>query len=91
MLPGVDVRAALAAVESGGAEVGVVYATDAAISKKTRVLYVVPADKGPRIEYPIAAMKMRPNLERARAVVSWLSGPEAGKVFEQFGFILLAR
>src|SRR5688572_21050982 len=30
VLPGVDARAALAAVESGGAELGIVYATDAA-------------------------------------------------------------
>src|SRR6266850_2712449 len=42
VLPGVDVRAALAAVESGGAEAGIVYRTDAAVSKKVRVIYAVP-------------------------------------------------
>ena len=91
VLPGVDVRAALASVESGGAELGIVYATDAAISGRIRVLYVVPEDQGPRIRYPIAAMKMRPRLGRSRAVVAWLSAPEAGKIFTRFGFILIAE
>jgi len=89
VLPGLDVRAALAAVESGAAELGIVYATDAAISKNTRVLFTVPEKDGPRIRYPIAAMKMRPRLKQARNVVSWLSGPEAAKVFRRFGFILV--
>ncbi|HET6373898.1 MAG TPA: molybdate ABC transporter substrate-binding protein [Candidatus Polarisedimenticolia bacterium] len=88
-LPGVDVRAALAAVEAGAAQMGIVYATDAAISKKVRVLYTVPEEDGPLIRYPIAVMKDSHHLEMARAVVSWMSGPEAGKVFTRFGFILL--
>jgi len=83
------VRAALAAVEAGAAEIGIVYATDAAISRKVRILYVVPDKEGPRILYPIAALKDRPQLEHSRAVVTWLSGAEAGKVFRRFGFILL--
>jgi molybdate transport system substrate-binding protein len=89
VLAGVDVRAALAAVEIGAAELGIVYATDAAISKKVRVLYMVPDSEGPRIRYPIAALRERPNLTKGREVVAWLSGPEAGKVFKRFGFILL--
>jgi len=91
VLPGVDVRAALAAVEAGAAELGIVYATDAALSKAARVLFVVPENEGPRIRYPIAALRDRPHLEKSRAVVSWISGPEAGKVFERFGFILLTE
>lgn len=46
--PAVDVRAALAAVESGVARAGVVYATDAAISERVRVVYVVPEGGGAR-------------------------------------------
>src|SRR5262245_7282068 len=53
--PSLDVRAALAAVESGAVDVGVVYRTDAEISKKVRVLYEVPEDQGPRVVYVIAA------------------------------------
>jgi molybdate transport system substrate-binding protein len=91
VLPGVDVRAALAAVEAGAAELGIVYATDAALSKRVRVLFIVPESEGPRIRYPVAALRDRPQLGKSRAVVSWLSGPDAGKVFERFGFILMER
>lgn len=88
ILPGLDVRAALAAVESGGAELGVVYRTDAAISKRVRVLYGVPDAEGPRISYPVAALRERPRLDVARRVVTWLSGPAATATFEQQGFIV---
>ncbi len=88
VLPGLDVRAALAAVESGGAEAGVVYRTDAAISKKVRVVYEVPEAEGPRISYPVAAMRDRSRLDVARRVVTWLSGSTAAAAFEQYGFIV---
>ena len=51
VVPSVDVRAALATVESGAADVGIVYRTDAALSKKVRILYEVPGTDGPRISY----------------------------------------
>src|SRR6267142_5783715 len=86
VLPGLDVRAALAAVESGGAEAGVVYRTDAAMSKKVRIVYEVPEGDGPRISYPVAALRDRPRLDVARRVVAWLSGPKAAATFEQNGF-----
>lgn len=88
VLPGLDVRAALAAVESGGAEIGVVYRTDAAMSKTVRVVYEVPEGAGPRISYPVAAMRDRPRLDVARRVVAWLSEPTAAATFEQYGFIV---
>jgi molybdate transport system substrate-binding protein len=90
VVPSVDVRAALATVESGVVDVGVVYRTDALISKKVRVLYEVPEDQGPRIVYVAAAMSGRPNLESARRLVEWLAGPEAGGTFERHGFIVTA-
>ena len=90
VIPALDVRAALAAVESGAVDAGIVYRTDAAQSKKARVAYVVPEEQGPRISYALAALAPRPHLETARAVAAWLAGPEAAAVFERFGFIALA-
>jgi molybdate transport system substrate-binding protein len=87
VVPALDVRAALAAVESGGADAGIVYRTDAAISKRARVAFEVPADEGPAISYALAALRDRPRLELARAVVARLSGPEAGPTYERFGFV----
>jgi len=87
VLPATDARAALSAVESGGAELGVVYATDAAISGKVRVLYrVSEAESGVRIVYPVAALQDRPNLAAAKRVINCLAGPEARALFERRGF-----
>jgi molybdate transport system substrate-binding protein len=91
VLPGIDVRAALAAVESGGAEAGIVYRTDARISSRVRVLFEVPEGDGPPISYSIAAMKDRPHLEAAREVVACISGREAAKTFERLGFVVTMR
>jgi len=89
VLPALDVRAALAAVVSGGADVGVVYRTDAAISDKVRVLYEVPEQDGPRSSYAVAALSQRPRLDAARRVVDWLAGAAAAAAFEKSGFIVL--
>jgi molybdate transport system substrate-binding protein len=47
VVPTENVRAALAAVESGNVEVGIVYKTDSLISKKVKVAVEVPAAEGP--------------------------------------------
>jgi len=91
ILPGLDVRAALASVESGGAEAGVVYRTDAAVSTRVRIVYEVPESEGPSISYPVAALRDRPRLDVARRVVDWLAGPEAAAGFARHGFIVRDR
>jgi molybdate transport system substrate-binding protein len=59
ILPTLDVRAALAAVDAGSADCGVVYRTDATISKKSRVAFEVPAELAPAIVYPAALVLAR--------------------------------
>jgi molybdate transport system substrate-binding protein len=89
VLPGVDVRAALAAVESAGADAGIVYRTDAARSKGARIVFAVPVAEGPAITYPVAAIAGRPNVAEASAFVSFLAGSAARAVFEAHGFVPL--
>jgi molybdate transport system substrate-binding protein len=88
VVPMGNVRAALAAVESGDAEAGIVYKTDAAISKKVRVAFAVPRQDGPKISYPMAVMKEAGDPKAARAFLEYLDSDAAGRVFERFGFIL---
>lgn len=88
VLPGVDVRAALAAVESGGAEAGIVYRTDAAQSKRVRIAYAVPLDEGPKISYALAVMKGRTRAAEAKAFAEHLTSHAALEVFQRFGFVL---
>jgi molybdate transport system substrate-binding protein len=84
-----NVRACLAAVESGNVEAGIVYQTDALISKKVKIAYAIPVAEGPRILYPLAALKESRNLEAARRVLSFLGGGEARTVFTKYGFTVL--
>lgn len=89
VLPGVDVRAALGAVESAGAPAGIVYRTDVARSTKARLVYAVPIDQGPRIAYPVAALANRPAEPYARAFVQYLASEGARFSFEAQGFVFL--
>jgi molybdate transport system substrate-binding protein len=89
VVPVDNVRAALAAVESGNIEVGMVFKTDAAISKKVKVAYEIPADRGPKISYPIAVMKNAKQVESAKKFADYLNSDVATNVFEKYGFIVL--
>jgi len=91
IVPGVDVRAALAAVESGGAQAGVVYRTDAAISRRVKVLFEVGEGEGPPIRYVAAVIAGRPGAARARSALEFLRSAEARAVFERFGFLPAGR
>ena len=75
----------LAAVESGNADAGIVYRTDAAISRRVRVALEVPADEAPRIVYPAALVGDAPG-PAARAFYEHLRSPGARLVFERLGF-----
>lgn len=88
VIPMENVRAALAAVASGNVDAGVVYRTDAAISKKVNIAYQVPRDDGPDISYPMALVKGAQQPAAARKFLDYLSSKEAGQVFKQYGFLL---
>ena len=90
VVPTADVRASLAAVEAGHAEAGMVYRTDAVASKRVRIAFEVPRDKGPSIVYPLAPVAASKQKDAASAAARFLAGPEAMAVYERFGFILLA-
>jgi len=79
----------LAAVESGNAEAGFVYKTDALISKKVKIAIEVPLSEGPKITYPVAVLKDAKQLVAAKALVDFLAGTDAQKVFAKYGFLPL--
>ncbi len=89
VIPTENVRASLAAVESGNVEAGTVYKTDALISKKVRVAYEVPASEGPKILYPLAALKDSKDPAAARRLLAFLGGGDARAVFARYGFSVL--
>ncbi len=80
-----DVRAALRLVELGEAPAGIVYATDAAASDKVAVAGVFPPGSHDRITYPFAVVKDGDTSE-ARALLAFLTGPDAREIFAKRGF-----
>jgi molybdate transport system substrate-binding protein len=89
IVPVQDVRATLAAVESGNVEAGFVYKTDAAVSKKVKVAFQVPSEKGPKIVYPIAIIKESNRKDAARDFMSYVQSPAAKDAFKRYGFVVL--
>lgn len=88
VVPTENVRAALAAVESGNVDAGIVYKTDAGISKKVRVAFEVPRAEGPVISYPFAVLAGSSRQEAARKLLAYLQSPAALDVFRKYGFLL---
>jgi len=88
IVPTENVRAALAAVESGNVEAGFVYRTDADISKNVRIAFGVSSEKGPAIRYPVALVKGAKNTNAAEDFLRYLQSDSAGKLFERYGFIV---
>jgi len=87
VIPTESVRAALAAVEAGNVEAGIVYRTDAIISRKVKIAYEVPIKDSPPISYSMAVLKEAKQPEAAKRFLQYLRSTDAGKVFERFGFI----
>ena len=88
VVPTENVRGALAAVEAGNADAAIVYHSDAAISKKVRVAFEVPAAEGPKISYPVAVLAEAEQREPAKAFVDYLASPAAAEVFRRYGFVV---
>lgn len=83
-----DVRAALRLVEIGEADLGVVYATDARISERVRVLAVIPESAHTPIRYPAALCAgAHPD---APVFLRFLRSERARAALEDAGFIPLA-
>lgn len=83
-----DVRGALTLVERGETPLGIVYATDAAVTPKVKVVGTFPADTHPKIVYP-AALVAGKATAAGKSFLEFLKTPEAKAVFERYGFTAL--
>ena len=85
-----NVRAAMALVERGEAPVGIVYATDAAVSPRVRVAGAFPAASHEPISYPFAIVRGKESAANRR-LLGFLTGTRAQPTYERFGFSLTAK
>ena len=88
VVPFESVRATLTDVETGKVDAGIVYKTDALISKKVKVAYEVPVAEGPVIAYPVALVKTSQHAAAAQKFLDYLATDSSLKVFEKYGFIV---
>ena len=83
-----NVRAALALVARGEAQLGVVYATDAKSEPKVEVVATFPEDTHAPIVYPVALLAASANADD-KAFDDFLSSDEAKAIFTAQGFKVL--
>lgn len=81
-----DVRQALAYVETGNADAGLVYATDARTSNAVRVAATAPNNSHLSILYPVALLKDSKSPEAARMLLEALESSDSLSTFEKYGF-----
>ncbi|MCU0617355.1 MAG: molybdate ABC transporter substrate-binding protein [Gemmatimonadaceae bacterium] len=82
-IAGANVRAVLAIVSQGGAQAGIVYATDAAIDSTVRISATFPIESHPRIVYTSALLR-----DEGRAFFDALQSPWAIAIARRHGFVV---
>ena len=84
---GADVRATLAYVESGNAEVALVYETDARLARNVDVLDLVPESSYTPVTYPAVLIEGAEHEGPAREFLEFLTSDEASRIFRAHGFV----
>jgi len=82
-----NVRSAMMFVARGEAPLGIVYATDALVDAKVRIVDTFPANTHAPITYPAAAIEGA----RAEAIayLNYLASPQARDTWKKYGFLEL--
>jgi molybdate transport system substrate-binding protein len=83
------VRASLAFVARGETPLGIVYATDAKVEPKVKIVGVFPDSSYPPVTYPVA-LTAGANPAAAR-YLQFLRSTAAKAIFERYGFSVLAK
>lgn len=82
---GSDVRQVLTYVESGNAELGVVYSSDALLSEQVKVLAVAEQGWHSPIVYPGAILKDAEHAEAAQLFLDYLTGEKGKAILSKYG------
>ncbi|BAT50209.1 molybdenum ABC transporter ATP-binding protein [Bacillus altitudinis] len=83
---GKDVRQVLNYVETGNVEAGVVYKTDALVSRKVKIVDEANQDMHSPIIYPVGIVKQTEHMKEANAFFQYLQSDPAAAIFKKYGF-----
>ena len=83
ILPAKDVRTALMVVEMGETGIGIVYKTDAIMSKKVRIIGTFPENSHDPIKYYAALIRKNSD---AKEFYNFLSSEKGKEIFKKYGF-----
>ncbi|MNV81612.1 Molybdate-binding periplasmic protein precursor [compost metagenome] len=75
-------------METGNADAGFVYKTDALTSGKVKIALTVGAHVHTAISYPVGVVKESDHLAEAKAFYNYVQTQEAGRIFTGYGFTL---
>jgi len=84
-----DVRAALALVDRGEAPLGIVYATDVALSTKVERVATLPSDTHRPVVYPAARVRDARDPEVADELLAFLASDRARTIWLAAGFSMV--
>ena len=91
LVSGNDVRTAMAYVERGETEYGIVYLTDAKVSSNVKIVFTLPDEIQPDIRYSFSITENAPNVSDAIILINYLKSDTAREVFEEYGFKWIYR
>ena len=86
-----DVTEVLTWVQTGNADAGVVYSTDAKTTDKVKVIATAGEDTHSPIVYPATVIKASAHEDTAKEFLTYLSSDKAKAVFEKYGFTVIAK
>ena len=86
-----DVREVLSWVETGNVDAGVVYETDAKISKDVTICSTAPEGSHKKVIYPIGVVMASKHVAEAQKFVDFLFSDAAKEVFARYGFTVISK
>jgi molybdate transport system substrate-binding protein len=81
-----DVRQVLSYVETGNVDAGIVYLTDAKLSKLVKIVATAPAKSHSPVVYPMAVMQSSKNITQAKSFTDYLLSQKANSIYKKYGF-----
>jgi molybdate transport system substrate-binding protein len=86
-----DVRQVLTYVESGNADCGIVYRTDALSSKRVRIAATAPHSLNQQIAYKTGVVAQSKRQKEAEQFITYLYSKKAARIFVKYGFIVAIK